>query len=277
MNDSLHDIICKLKLHLAVIYPDIDHEVYCLRLLQAMGIEDGGTPPVPHANNWDQSDVFVITYADTFNTPDLPPLKQLRHFLTTYLQGTISGVHILPFYPYSSDDGFSVIDYYRVNEYFGDWQDIRVIAEDFTVMADVVINHCSSRSGWFENFKQRKDPGKDFFLEASPEDDISHVVRPRVSPLLREVETLDGKRYVWCTFSHDQVDFDFSNPEVLLEFVSIMRFYLDEGITVFRLDAVAFLWKQLGTSCIHLEQTHEVIRLLRLLVSHKNNAAIIIT
>jgi len=277
MNSSLEDLLCKLKLHLNVIYPDIDHDEYSRRLLQMMGIEDGGCVPVPHANHWDQSDLFMITYADTFQGAGRSPLKNLRHFLDSHLKETISGVHILPFFPYSSDDGFSVIDYYAVNEYHGDWKDVHAIAKDYSVMADVVINHCSARSGWFENFKQRKDPGKDYFFEASPSDDTSLVVRPRTHPLLREVETLDGKRYVWCTFSHDQVDFDFSNPEVLLEFISIIRFYLDKGISVFRLDAVAFLWKRVGTTCIHLKETHEVVRLIRLLVERKNPRSVMIT
>ena len=276
-NTPLNDLICKLKLHLDIIYPDIDHDSYVLRLLKTMAIEDGGTLSAPHKNNWDQSDVFMITYADTFNSPETPPLHNLQHFLTTYLKGTVSSVHILPFYPYSSDDGFSVIDYYTVNESVGDWDDITRIANDFSIMADVVINHCSSRSGWFQNFKQQAGPGKDYFFEANPNDDLSLVVRPRTNPLLREVSTVDGKRYVWCTFSQDQIDFDFSNPDVLLEFVSIIRFYLDKNITVFRLDAVAFLWKKVGTSCLNLAETHEIVRLLRLLIERKNPNAIIIT
>ena len=277
MTKTKDDLFRKLKLHLNVIYPDIDDDLFCSRLLHEMAIEDGGNPPSAHSNLWDQSDIFMITYADSLNSPDLSSLQSLKHFCDSYLKDTISSIHILPFYPYSSDDGFSVIDYYSVNQSYGDWEDIQAIAQDYTIMADLVINHCSARSGWFENFKQRKHPGKDYFFEASPEDDLSHVVRPRTSPLLREVETAEGKRYVWCTFSFDQVDFDFTNPELLLEFVSILRFYMEKGISVFRLDAVAFLWKKLGTSCVNLKETHEVIQLLRLLIEHKNSTAIVIT
>jgi len=277
MKKTLLQLQRKLELHLEQLYPEIDRQALAERLLDAMGIQDGGSAPRPHANNWDESDIFMITYGDSLISSDKPPLQNLQHFLSTRLKGSISGAHILPFFPYSSDDGFAVIDYYQVNESLGDWQDIRAIAKDFDVMADVVINHCSSRSGWFENFKKRKDPGKDFFLEASPQDDLSMVVRPRTQPLLREVETLDGTRHVWCTFSPDQVDFDFSNPDVLLEFISIIRFYMDNHINVFRLDAVAFLWKTIGSSCIHLNETHEVIRLMRLLISHRNPKAILIT
>ncbi len=233
--------------------------------------------PMPNYNPWTQQDAIVITYGDSIRAENEPPLRTLRDFMRQELSGFVSGIHVLPFFPWSSDDGFSVIDYLSVNDALGSWNDISAIASDFLLMSDLVINHCSSRSRWFENFKKRIDPGKDYFIEVDPDTDLSAVVRPRISPVLRETETLDGKRHVWCTFSHDQIDLDFSNPQVLLEFVSIVRFYLDRGIRIFRLDAVAFLWKAKGTSCISLAQTHEIIRLLRTLVEHCDPEAIMIT
>lgn len=280
LDKSIADLKHRVILHLQKIYaehPDVEIEKLCQQLLTAMDLEHGGKAPFPHHNHWDQNDIFVITYADSLNTEGTSSLRTLKEFFQEHLYEVVSGIHILPFYPYSSDDGFSVIDYFSVNESYGGWEEIQALAEDFSLMADLVINHCSARSGWFENFKQGKDPGQDYFFQASPEDDLSAVVRPRTHPLLREVDTLEGKKYVWCTFSHDQVDFDFSNPKVLLEFVAILRFYLENNIRVFRLDAVAFLWKKLGTSCINLEETHEVVRLLRLLVEHKRNDAVLIT
>ena len=184
---------------------------------------------------------------------------------------------MLPFFPYSSDDGFSVIDYSSVNESLGDWGDIERLAKHYGLMFDLVINHCSARSAWFENFQKGEGIGSDFFFTADPSDDLSMVTRPRVSPLLRETQTATGTQYVWCTFSHDQVDFDFRNPKVLLAFVEIIRQYLDKGAKLFRLDAVAFLWKIIGTSCINLFQTHECIRLLRTLIEHADPTVIIIT
>ncbi|WP_260679312.1 sugar phosphorylase [Thalassomonas sp. M1454] len=276
-NHVLHDLLCKTVAHLDTLYIDNDNLTLAKHLLAVMDISDGGIAPTPHSNNWDESDVYLISYADSVIAQDQTPLNTLHHFLTNYLKDNVSSVHLLPFYPYSSDDGFSVIDYYQVNQSVGDWPDIQSIACDYKVMADVVINHCSARSGWFENFKQQKHPGKDFFFLASPDDDTSQVVRPRTHDLLKEVETVDGTKHVWCTFSHDQVDFDFTNPEVLIEFVSILKFYLDKGITIFRFDAVAFLWKIVGSTSINLPQTHEVVRLLRLLVEHNNPKAVIIT
>ncbi len=266
-----------VKTHLEAIYQDEDIDTLAKKLLSIMSLEECQTKPNTHENTWSEEDAWLITYGDSIFRDGEKPLTTLQRFCKNKLLGIVNGVHILPFFPYSSDDGFSVIDYSQVNDGLGDWEDIENIAKDFHLMADLVINHCSSRSRWFDNFKQRKSPGLDYFFEASPDDDVSSVVRPRVSPLLREVETLDGKRYVWCTFSHDQVDLDFSKPVVLCEFIKIIKLYLERGIRIFRLDAVAFLWKEIGTPCIHLPQTHELIRLIRTLVEHHSPDAIIIT
>ncbi|MFL0804218.1 MAG: alpha-glucosidase C-terminal domain-containing protein [Agarilytica sp.] len=263
--------------HISLIYPDEDIDVLSQKFIEIMSLEACDTKPQTHENTWSEHDAWLITYGDSIVSPNAHPLKTLNTFAKKELTGVVNGIHILPFFPYSSDDGFSVIDYSQVNDSLGDWSDIKEISTNFHLMSDLVINHCSSRSRWFDNFKQRKSPGKDYFFEASPQDDTTMVVRPRTSPLLREVETLDGKRHVWCTFSHDQVDLDFSNPEVLCEFARLLKLYLDQGVRIFRLDAVAFLWKELGTPCIHHPKTHEVVRLIRTLVEHHTPEAIIIT
>lgn len=226
---------------------------------------------------WSQDDVILITYGNSIVDPDQPPLKTLRMFVNNHLADQISIVHILPFFPFSSDDGFAVMDYYRVNQALGQWKDVQDIAEDYRLMADLVINHTSSRAHWFENFKKGLVPGKDYYLTVEPECDLSHVVRPRTSPLLKEVQTVDGPKQVWCTFSHDQIDLNFQNPDVLLEFLNIIKFYLDNGVKVFRLDAVAFLWKETCTTCLHLDQTHEIIKLFRTVVEACDPTILIIT
>lgn len=283
MLSVLEQLIERVEHHLAVIYQDVElnttYPLLCKQLLKTMCIDDTEllVEPKRHHNNWDQKDVMLITYGDNIEKSGEKPLHSLHDFLITYCGNVINSVHLLPFFPYSSDDGFSVIDYSSVNEALGDWDDIKAITEDYRVMSDVVINHCSSRSAWFENFIKGEGPGSDFFYTATLEDDLSKVVRPRTSDLLRLTETPHGEKQVWCTFSHDQVDFDFRNPAVLDTFVSIMRQYLDTGIRIFRLDAVAFLWKKIGTSCINLEQTHEMVRLLRTLIEHAVSDAVIIT
>lgn len=246
-------------------------------LIDIMRLTSHVAAPKPFTNHWSESDIILITYGDSIISQKQPPLKTLKTFLDSYLKSTINSVHILPFFPYSSDDGFSVIDYSSVNESLGTWQDITQISEQYQLMSDLVINHCSSRSAWFDNFIKGEGVGHDFFFTAHPDDDLSEVVRPRTSPLLKEVETGQGKKFVWCTFSHDQVDFDFRNPEVLKTFASIIRQYLDNGVKIFRFDAIAFLWKVVGSKSINLPQTHEVVRLLRTLIEAAEPHAIIIT
>lgn len=283
MTALLSQLTTRIKEHLDVIYSDVpistDLDSICDSLVNIMALEDEASLHAPrlHQNKWSQQDTIVITYGDSIEQCGEKPLKTLHKFLKEYCQESINSVHILPFFPYSSDDGFSVIDYSSVNESLGDWQDIRHIAEDYNLMSDLVINHCSSRSVWFDNFIKQEGIGKDFFFTASPLDDLSSVVRPRVSELLRETETADGTKYVWCTFSHDQVDFDFRNPDVLLAFVSIVKQYLDNGVKIFRLDAVAFLWKVVGSPCINLQQTHEVVKLIRTLVDYSDPEILLIT
>lgn len=281
----------RVEQHLTSIYEGVDLcmsiDALASMLITTMLRDDPVRDPTPHKNRWDQQDVILIAYGDSIMryrdadqavaVPSEPPLHTLHRFMKNQCAGTINALHILPFYPYSSDEGFSVMNYVQVNESLGSWDDIQGIAQDVKLMADLVINHCSSRSRWFENFIQGKEPGLSYFKTASLNDDLSQVVRPRTSPVLNTVQTALGERHVWCTFSPDQVDLDFANPLVLNEFVGIIRHYLDNGVKIFRLDAVAFLWKELNTTCINLAQTHEVIRLLRTLIEHVEPSAIIIT
>ncbi|MGC1195530.1 MAG: alpha-amylase family glycosyl hydrolase [Geitlerinemataceae cyanobacterium] len=229
-------------------------------------------------SKWSEKNTIVITYGDSiYNTSGEKPLVTLRRFCEQYFQDTITGIHILPFFPYSSDDGFSVIDYRSVNPELGDWEDIKAIGKQFDLMVDVVLNHVSSQSEWFAQFQQGIEPGCHYFIEVDPSTDVSEVVRPRSTPLLVKVETNRGEKYVWATFSDDQIDLNFANPDVLIEFVEILLFYWQNGSKYFRLDAVGFLWKEIGTPCIHLLQTHAAIKLLRELLQMVDPSAVLIT
>lgn len=280
-NPSSSSLKHRVQHHLEFIYAEIDlqqsTESLATELVQIMQLTDSDYQSHNHVNNWDQSDSILITYGDSIKNTTDKPLRSLYRFLDSHIGNLMSSVHILPFFPYSSDDGFSVINFATVNEALGDWPDIQQIADSYKLMSDLVINHCSSRSVWFENFKRGRSPGKDYFVSVNPDTDLSTVVRPRTSPLLRETQTQDGTKHLWCTFSHDQVDLNFANPHVLKEFVGIIRHYLDMGVQIFRMDAVAFIWKKIGTSCINLDETHEIIRLLRLLIEQACPNAIIIT
>ena len=215
---------------------------------------------------WNESDTYLITYGNSILFGSQKPLQVLNQFLIKYLKGIISTVHILPFFPYSSDDGFAVIDYRQVNQELGDWADIKSIAQQFDLMADLVINHISSESKWFQQFINNQEPGCDYFIEVDECEDIAKVVRPRASSLLQDANTSKGMKKVWCTFGVDQVDLNFSNSDVLLEFIRILRFYMESGVRTIRLDAIAFLWKKIGTTCINLPETHEIVKVFRLII-----------
>jgi len=276
-NAPLSPLEQRIIAHLHVIYPNLDHKELAQKCLTTFQLDPATESPRPHRNLWDQSDIMLITYADTLRRKEEAPLETLHQFVKSTLSDCISAVHLLPFFPYSSDDGFSVMDYTTVNPSCGRWANIVNLSKDFKVMGDLVINHCSSRSLWFENYKAGVDPGSRFFYEADPNTDLSAVVRPRTSPLLREVQTKNGTKHVWCTFSHDQIDLNFSNPEVFLEVMRLISMYIDKGASIFRLDAIGFLWKIIGTSCIHLPETHQAIQLMRALIEYRLSDAIIIT
>ncbi|MCU0845328.1 MAG: sugar phosphorylase [Spirochaetes bacterium] len=219
--------------------------------------------PARQGKRWSEQDVILITYGDSITDPDEQPLQTLYRFMNTYLREQFSGVHVLPFFPYSSDDGFSVLDYRRVDPRLGDWDDISRIGENFDLMADLVLNHISRQSAWFRDFMDGRGRRKDYFIELDPDRDVSMVTRPRTHTLAVPVETREGVKHVWATFSEDQIDLNYGNPDVLLEMIDILLLYVRKGARFIRLDAIGFLWKRHGTSCIHLPETHEIIKLFR--------------
>ncbi len=212
-------------------------------------------------NEISEKDAILITYADQFNKIDELPLQTLYKFGKEYLEGVVSGLHILPFFPWSSDDGFSIIDYREVDPLLGTWQDINRLGNNFQLMIDAVINHISSKSDWVNKFLDGDPKYKDFFISRAPAEDLSMVFRPRTSPLLTQFNTKDGPKWVWTTFSADQIDLNYKNPQVFKEIVDILLLYVHNGASIIRLDAIAYLWKEIGTKCIHLPQTHAIVHL----------------
>jgi len=230
------------------------------------------TAPLSH------KDVVLILYGDNFFSRTQKPLKALFSFLKRYASGIVSYVHILPFFPYSSDDGFSVIDYRKVNKKLGDWRDISRVGKSFNLMFDFVLNHVSAKSEWFKGYLSGNRKFCDYFIRADRNCDVSMVVRPRSHPLLSEFVGKNNERVkVWTTFSADQIDLNFKNPEVFIEMTDVFLFYLSRGARIIRLDAIAYLWKENGTKCIHLEKTHLYVKFLRALLNELKIGALIIT
>lgn len=222
-------------------------------------------------------DAVLITYGDSIQAPAETPLQTLKTFIDEHLQDELSMVHILPFYPWSSDDGFSVTDFRAVNPELGTWKHIASLSEKFELVFDLVLNHCSRENLWFADFIFGEEPACHYFIEVDPKENLSMVTRPRSAPVLTGVRTHRGMQHVWATFSNDQIDLNYKNPTVLLEFIDIILYYIRRGARMLRLDAVAYLWKEIGTNCIHLPQTHEVIKLIRDLLSIVEPGVMVLT
>ena len=220
-------------------------------------------PAAVRESRFEEKDTVLITYADMVRTAGDSPLTALTDFLRSTVAGLINTVHLLPFYPYSSDDGFSVIDYKAVDPENGSWGDVRRLGDHFRLMFDAVVNHISAESEWFRRFRAGDPAYADYFTVVDPQTDLSAVFRPRALPLLTPVETAGGRQHVWTTFSDDQIDLNYANPDTLLAVMDTLLFYVAQGAEYIRLDAIAFIWKKIGTSCIHLPQTHEIIKLMR--------------
>lgn len=219
--------------------------------------------PEPTDSGLSERDAILITYGDQVQATGTLPLQILGRFCARHLKGLVSGVHILPFFPWSSDDGFSVKDYRAVDPALGTWGDVVQLGRTFRLMVDAVINHASTQGEWFQAFLRDETPYRNYFLTVEGSPDLTQVVRPRALPLLTEFQTAAGTRQVWTTFSADQADLDFHNPDVLLEIIDILLMYAARGAQFIRLDAIAYLWKEGSTGCIHLPQTHAIIQLFR--------------
>ena len=220
---------------------------------------------------------LVISYGDNIYSSQSSSMKIFQKFFQKNLEKLFDTIHFLPFYPSSSDSGFAVKDHYQIDKKIGNWSDLKKISKSKKIMADVVINHASARGLWFKNFLKRKKPGKDYFLTVNSKFNTSKVVRPRDHKLLKKIKIFEKNDYLWRTFSPDQIDLNFKNPSVLLRFIKIIIYLINNGVTIFRLDAIAYLWKQNGTKCINLSQTHEIIKLLRVVTSLLNVQTLIIT
>jgi len=261
---------------LRFLYGEGTAESYLPELERIMKVYYAHKPPemirsekeLSHADRFTEKDIILITYGDLLRGPEPSPLATLARFCETYLEGTINTLHILPFFPYSSDRGFSIIDFETVDPHLGTWQDIEDLEDHYRLMFDGVINHVSSKSRWFQEFLNGNPYYKNFFIvfnspsELTPEQ-RQLIFRPRTSDILTPFQTINGLKYVWTTFSPDQIDLNYKNPDVLMRVIEILLMYVRHGATLIRLDAVTFLWSEPGTRCIHLEQTHQIVRLFR--------------
>ena len=261
------DKIDSIRRRLRKIYNGQNDQRLIERMDMLVGRYGVGIDPQRVDEYWNEKDNVLITYGDIVTKDGEAPLVTLRHFLEDHFDGIIDTVHILPFFTYSSDDGFSVIDYREVRDELGSWYNVEAFTSHFRLMFDLILNHASRESNWFKNFVEGIAPYRDYFITADPDADLSEVVRPRSTPLLSKCYTRMGEKHVWTTFSEDQIDLNFKNEDVLFEFLDILFYYVYHGVRIIRLDAIAYLWKEIGTKCIHLENTHEIVKLFRDILS----------
>lgn len=266
---TLESLATGLRNHFLHIYPGHDAQQLTSKAFEILGIDwERDTQLATEAlKKWDQKEVYLITYGDSVVADGEKGLKTFERFYQAHLQDWFTAVHILPFHPFTSDDGFAVSDFETIRSDLGDWSDIARLAENCRVMGDLVINHISSEHPWFIEFTEGTTPGLHYIYTTEPDHDTTEVVRPRSHALLQQFETRLGEKTVWCTFSRDQVDLDFSNPDLFMEMLRIVLNYVKNGIRTIRLDAVGFVWKEPHSSCINLPQAHWIVQAMRAAVT----------
>lgn len=229
----------------------------------------------------DSHHCVLITYGDSIlpspGDSESSPLCVLERFLRMHAGEALSTVHILPFCPSTSDDGFSVSDPCAVDPSLGTWNDLELLGKSFRLMYDLVANHVSRSNPWIAACARGDRDFADFCIVRTGDEDIGSVFRPRTLPLFSPL-TIEGKqKEVWTTFSSDQIDLNYHNPGVLLAMVGVLLTYAERGASVIRLDAVAFIWKESGTSCIHHPKTHAIIRFFRWILDTFHPGCLLIT
>ena len=284
---QMRERMCK---RLRFLYGDKPADQYMPELERILRVHHAHKPPemLEKEKSYDpkerfsEQDMILITYGDIVKGPGETPLSMLHNFVNTYNRGAVNSLHILPFFPYSSDRGFSVVDFKLVDPKLGSWEDIREKKCRYDLMFDAVLNHVSSRSELFREFLSGNPRYLNFFIAYDSADDLTpdqrrKIFRPRTSDILTRFDTIHGPKWVWTTFSEDQIDFNFRNPEVLLQVLESLLFYIRNGADILRLDAVTYIWAEPGTESVHLPQTHEIVKLLRDVVDSVGSGVALLT
>jgi len=272
----------KLKELLELIYHDHNSEEIELVFSQLLKILDdfqinSGSSQLKEIIPWNQTHSVLITYADSVSRDGESSLVTLKLILERYFQELSEIVHILPFLKSTSDGGFAVSSHKLLDERFGNWDDLKRLSKKHILMADLVLNHVSSSHPWVQQFIKGQEPGLSNILVPSKDSDWNNVIRPRNSSLFSQINTNEGPKQVWTTFGSDQIDLNWQNPKIFLEFLNLIIDYVNSGVKWFRLDAVGFIWKESGTTCLHLPQAHLIVKALRIKLSTLLREGVLIT
>jgi len=204
--------------------------------------------------------VQLITYPDSLGGN----LKNLHTVLSNHFSGLFDGIHILPFYPSSGDRGFAPLTYFEVSPEFGTWDNIANLGESYDVLTDVMVNHISAKSQYFQDFLLygRKSNFADYFIPLNKiwadgipvKSDVDKMFLRRERPYSEyTVKATGSKEAVWTTFGKEdpseQVDLDINSCDVRQMFTDVFRHFSEQNVKIVRLDAVGYVAKKLGTSC----------------------------
>ncbi len=282
---SVSELNCELeslRQLLRGIYPKHSEEEITLMWSQLLQILDpylvnANTNDADFDSSWDSSSVVLITYPDTIYRKGESTLKTLKEFLDKKLGDLSSIVHILPFLPSTSDGGFAVSDHEKIDEIFGTWDDLKGLSVKHIIMADLVLNHVSSSHLWVQQFINCIQPGSSYIVSSNQSNIWKNVIRPRSSSLFTSIKTKDGIKDVWTTFGPDQIDVNWRNPNILLEYLRLLVRYVECGAFWIRLDAIAFIWKEANTTCLHMDEVHKIVRVLNRCLKLIKSSGVLIT
>jgi sucrose 6(F)-phosphate phosphorylase len=213
-----------------------------------------------------KNQVQLITYPDSLGGN----LASLGEILSTYFAEIFKGgVHILPPYPSSADRGFAPRTYFEIEPQFGSWEDIRKIGAEFDVVLDLMVNHVSRGSVYFQDFlkKGRRSEYADLFItldkiwpdgEPPAEDVVKIFLRRPEHPFLDVVIEESGQtERIWASFGaknwSEQIDIDVNSPSARQLFIEILQHMSRQGVKILRLDAIAYVTKKPGTNCFFVE------------------------
>jgi len=208
-----------------------------------------------------KNQVQLITYPDSLGGD----LKALNDVLLTHFSDIFKGgVHILPPFPSSGDRGFAPLTYLEIEKTFGTWDDMKAIGENFDVLVDLMVNHISRQSEYFQDFlkKGRHSEYADLFItldkiweDGQPvQEDIDKMFLRRPVPYSTfKIEDTGQEEKVWTTFGKtdpsEQIDLDIKSEKVKQLLTDFFMNFKENNVKIVRLDAVGYVIKKLGTSC----------------------------
>ena len=224
--------------------------------------------------NWflSQKWVGMALYCDRF----ADDLQGLRDNLPYLQELGINLLHVMPMLdcpPEHSDGGYAVRDFFKIDARFGTNADLEALAatlkrRDMLLALDVVVNHTSNEHEWAQRARQGEQRYQDYYYVFADREipDIYEATMPEIFPVTAPGNfTWDAEmgKWVMTVFNTYQWDLNYRNPAVLIEMIDIILYWANQGADILRLDAVAFLWKKMGSACQNEREAHLLLQLMK--------------